>query len=362
MNSVKIAAYAATSAIVLVLLWFVLIQPVFFPKFKLIPEIDDLFYTENTTYCLNIPVPDIEIRRITIDGEEKFLGSSSQDLEKGSQVRFCFEELKSGSSSHSVRFFGKLWKENYETKLLIVSYPMKYWKNLDNLEMVKVPGGCYKMGCGKWAGKCEQNDKPVKKVCLPPFEIGKYEVTQEQWEIIMGYNPSEFKNGKQFPVENVSWNDIQEFIRRLNILTGKNYCLPTEAQWEYAARSRGKPEKYAGFSEDGKLDQYANFCDKNCLYSWAKSGNYDDGFANTSPVGNYKPNGLGIYDMTGNVWEWCQDLYYGNHEGPFDGIHRVTRGGGWFNSVEGCRAVFRTSSKPGHRNFAKGFRLVFKTP
>lgn len=121
----------------------------------------------------------------------------------------------------------------------------------------------------------------------------------------MGSNPSKFKNcGEDCPVEQVSWNDVQKFIRKLNRKTGKNYRLPTEAEWEFAARERGRRVRYAGgFSNESALQRYANLCDVNCEYSW-KSKDQDDGFKNTAPVKSYKPNSLGLYDMTGNVGEW----------------------------------------------------------
>jgi len=218
------------------------------------------------------------------------------------------------------------------------------------LEMVFVKGGCYQMG--DTFGDGYDNEKPVHEVCLDDFYMGKYEVTQGQWKQIMGNNPSYFKDcGDNCPVEGVSWNDIQEFIQKLNNKTGKNYKLPTEAEWEYAARSGGKNEKYSGGNDVDSVAWY----NKN-------SGN------KTHPVGQKKPNGLGIYDMSGNVWEWVSDWYDGdyyknspknNPTGPNSGTFRVLRGGSWRGyDTRFLVPADRGSSYPGSRSSDLGFRLV----
>ena len=180
--------------------------------------------------------------------------------------------------------------------------------------------------------------------------MGRTEVTQGQWEKIMGSNPSHFKKGTNYPVEQVSWNDIQEFILKLSNQSGKSYRLPTEAEWEYAARSGGKEEKYAGGSN---LDAVA----------W-----YDGNSGNsTHPVAQKRPNGLGIYDMSGNVWEWCQDWYgekyYGNSPhsnptGPLSGSDRVYRGGGCGLDSGGVRSAFRYWGDSDGLDHYHGFRLA----
>ncbi len=167
------------------------------------------------------------------------------------------------------------------------------------------------------------------------FYIGKYEVTQAQWQAIMGSNPSNFKGGNN-PVEKVSWNDVQEFIKRLNAATGRNYALPTEAQWEYAARE-GKNSSYE-YSGSNNINSVA----------W-----YDGNSGSTThPVGQKSPNALGIYDMTGNVWEWCQDCYDSSCS------YRVYRGGGWGYDARYCRVASRFNNPPSHSNYFIGFRLV----
>ncbi len=224
------------------------------------------------------------------------------------------------------------------------------------IEFVLVKGGCFQMG--DTFGDGQADEKPVHSVCVDDFYMGKYEITQGQWQSVMGNNPSYFKNcGEKCPVEQVNWNDIQEFINKLNAKTGKKYRLPTEAEWEYAARSGGKKEKYAGTSSDAELGKYA-------WYSGNSGGS-------THLSGQKQPNGLGLYDMTGNVWEWCQDsygeTYYSqsprkNPAGPPSGIRRVLRGGAWIFEPAGIRAAIRYGLTPASRSDLYGFRLSLPVP
>lgn len=193
------------------------------------------------------------------------------------------------------------------------------------------------------------NDKPVHTVCLNHFFIGKYEVTQRQWRKVIGGNPSRFKSGDDYPVESVSWNDAQKFIRKLSALNKNKYQfrLPTEAEWEYACRSGGKPETYSG---GGRIDRVAWYSEN--------SGR------RTHRVGTKAPNGLGLYDMSGNVWEWCQD-WYGHYpsghvtdpKGPSSGSGRVVRGGSWRYYAGICRSANRFSYSPGGSSLSFGLRL-----
>jgi formylglycine-generating enzyme required for sulfatase activity len=214
------------------------------------------------------------------------------------------------------------------------------------IEMVYVKGGTFQMG----SNDGDSDEKPVHTVTVSDFYIGKYEVTQKQWREIMGNNPSNFKNCDNCPVEMVSWNDVQEFIKKLNQKTGKNYRLPTEAEWEYAARggSQSRGYKYAGSNNIGEV-------------AW-----YDDNSSSkTHAVGGKKPNELGIYDMSGNVYEWCSD-WYGNYsagsqrnpQGPTSGTIRVLRGGGWGSGAGVCRVSGRFLNAPGGRDRNSGFRLA----
>ena len=217
--------------------------------------------------------------------------------------------------------------------------------------MVYVSGGTFTMGATSEQGSdAWDNEKPAHSVTLSGYYIGKYEVTQKLWKAVMGSNPSNFK-GDNLPVENVSWNDVQEFLRKLNAMTGKRYRLPTEAEWEFAARggnsSRGY--KYSGSNSLGSV-------------AWCK----DNSGSRTHAVGTKSPNELGIYDMSGNVREWCQDWYrdsyYGssprnNPRGPNSGSNRVFRGGGWFHNARICRVSLRNYSPPDYRSDL-GFRLA----
>ena len=219
-------------------------------------------------------------------------------------------------------------------------------------EMVYVEGGTFTMGATSEQGSDAWDDeKPAHSVTLSGYYIGKYEVTQKLWKAVMGNNPSYFK-GDNLPVERVSWNDVQEFIRELNQLTGKSYRLPTEAEWEYAARggSNSRGYKYSGSDNVGSVAWY-----------------YENSGSTTHPVGSKSPNELGIYDMSGNVSEWCQDRwarnYYSsspqrNPQGPASGSNRVCRGGGWGYFARFCRVSSRDYYSPGDGYSFLGFRLV----
>ncbi|MDR2125724.1 MAG: formylglycine-generating enzyme family protein [Prevotellaceae bacterium] len=222
-----------------------------------------------------------------------------------------------------------------------------------NIEMVFVQGGTFTMGCTtEQGGDCKSNEKPAHEVTLSDYYIGKYEVTQAQWKEVMGDNPSEFSGCNNCPVEYVSWNEVQKFIHKLNANTDKNYRLPTEAEWEYAARggNRSGNYKYSGSNNVGTVAWFGNNSERK-----------------THPVGQKKANELGIYDMSGNVREWCSDWYRGdyyvkspptNPAGDSSGSHRVDRGGGWRYNAGSVRVSNRNSDDPdSHDNFL-GFRLA----
>ena len=218
-------------------------------------------------------------------------------------------------------------------------------------DMVRVAGGTFTMGATPEQGS-DVNivEKPAHEVTLRDYYISKYEVTQELWQVVMGYNPSEFKNSPQNPVENVSWDDCQEFIAKLNELTGKRFRLPTEAEWEFAARGGDKSRgyKYSG----------SDFQDHVAWY-------YVNSDKMTHPVGQNSPNELGLYDMSGNVWEWCQDWYgryssgsQTNPSGPSLGSDRVSRGGSWRYSARYCRVSNRSKEKRSFTDNNLGLRLA----
>lgn len=200
--------------------------------------------------------------------------------------------------------------------------------------MVKVDGGTFQMGATSEQGSdIAENELPVHKVTLSDYYIGETEVTQELWLAVMGSNPSYFSGLNTLPVENVSWEDCKTFTTKLYQLTGKWFRLPTEAEWEYAARggNKSKGYKYCGSNDINTVAWYSH-----------NSG------SKTHNVGTKSPNELGIYDMSGNVWEKCQDWwdYYSgsaqtNPTGPSYGHSRVRRGGGWGNGDWGCRVPNR---------------------
>ena len=260
------------------------------------------------------------------------------------------------------------------------------FNGLPNDEMVFVKGGTFMMGATEEQGTEDpwDDEYPTHQVTLSDFYIGKYEVTQQLWEYVMKYsgtcadgssmsayasdvwlgsNPSSsYGEGDYYPACYVSWEDIVNiFIPRLNKITGKTFRLPTEAEWEYAARggNKSKGYKYSGSNTIGEVAWY----DVNAYDLDSSSSNYG-----THPVGTKAPNELGIYDMCGNVWEWCSDWYGSgyyssspstNPTGPISGSRRVLRGGSWNYYAQFCRVSYRYGSYPGNRyNSDVGFRLV----
>ena len=207
------------------------------------------------------------------------------------------------------------------------------------------------MGATAEMKKPEDWEKPTHRVTLTnDYYIGKYEVTQALWQAVMGSNPSYLKGNNNLPVERVSWDDCQDFLSKLNRITGKTFRLPTEAEWEYAARGGNKSRGYQ-YSGSNNLSDVA----------W-----YDDNSGNKShAVGTKQPNELGIYDMSGNVCEWCQDRFgkYNsssqvNPTGANSGSGRVIRGGSWFGWVSGCRSSYRNIHEPDISDSVLGLRLV----
>ena len=209
--------------------------------------------------------------------------------------------------------------------------------------MIKVQGGTYTMGASDNDLDARVIEKPAHKETVSDFMIGETPVTQELWQAVMGSNPSSFKGDMQRPVELVSWFDCQEFIRKLNQLTGQNFRLPSEVEWEYAARggNRSKGYKYAGSNDVDAVAWYGG-----------NSGN------TTHPVKTKQPNELGIYDMSGNVWEWCQDKWCDNYNSPRNSGNRVLRGGSWSGSARRVRVSYRLIYTPGDGYFNYGLRLA----
>jgi uncharacterized repeat protein (TIGR02543 family) len=220
-----------------------------------------------------------------------------------------------------------------------------------DIDMVLVSGGTFTMGCTSEQGSdCWDDERPSHQVTLTNnYYIGKYPVTQAQWVAVMGSNPSHFTGDLTRPVERVSWTDVQSFIQELNRLSGRTYRLPTEAEWEFAARggTSSLGYKYSGGNNIGDV-------------AWNSGSG-----STTRPVGTKLPNELGIYDMSGNVWEWVGDWYDSytsssktNPTGPTSGSRRVIRGGGWAYGAGSCRVSQRRNFTPDYRDDGIGFRLV----
>lgn len=243
----------------------------------------------------------------------------------------------------------------------------RLWTNSIGMKFVRIEKGSFMMGSPNSDKDAEDDEKPQHRVNITKdFYMGQYEVTQAQWEVVMGSNPSSFK-GPDRPVESVSWEDVQVFIQKLNAKEGTNtYRLPTEAEWEYAARA-GSRSKYSFGDDAAQLCQYGNLADASTDFSWKASCN--DGVGKeTSVVGRYRPNTWGLYDVHGNVWEWVQDRYnpdyYKNSPSsdPSNLINnsstvRVLRGGSWFVKPQPLRSANRSGNYPSGRISDSGFRL-----
>jgi formylglycine-generating enzyme len=218
------------------------------------------------------------------------------------------------------------------------------------IALVAVKGGCFHMGDLFATGGLDEG--PAHEVCVRGFSIGKFPVTQQQWTQVMGSNPSQRQGAADLPVEHVSWDETQAFVKLLRQKTGRRWRLPTEAEWEYAAVG-GKKQKYPGTSSDTEIEEYA----------WLES---NSGLS-THPVGTRKPNDLGIYDMAGNVWQWVQDRYDRDYyrqsprqdpKGDPFGVNRILKGGSAYRSANFLRASYRDYQDPGNRGNCVGFRLA----
>jgi formylglycine-generating enzyme required for sulfatase activity len=243
-----------------------------------------------------------------------------------------------------------------EKKVNVTPLTGKIYKNSIGMEFIEIPAGEFLMGCSNSDTECDENrERPQHYVMITnSFYIGKYEVTQGEWKKVMGNNPSDFVNcGEDCPVENISWNNAQKFIGELCKREEQSPCkyrLPTEAEWEYSARAGGSAgSKY--FWGDSINDEYL----------W-----YDENSGKTThPVGKKKPNAWGLYDMTGNVWEWVGDwfgpyrIYPSNDpKGIYIGESRVFRGGSWYNNAKNTRVSYRGIHAPDYGDHGNGFRLV----
>ena len=273
-------------------------------------------------------------------------------FEKGEQEAQRKIELLCGGCSESICKEARAWLREQKNKNRNNNSYNEQTFTVKGVEfkMIKVEGGTFSMGATSEQTSYYDDEEPVHSVTLSDYYMGETEVTQELWVAVMGSNPSEFTGDNQRPVEYVSWDDCQEFIEKLNSLTGKQFRLPTEAEWEYAARG-GKYSRGYKYSGSNNADEVAWY-----------NGNSG---SKTRPVKTKKANELGLYDMSGNVYEWCND-WYGHYQsysqtnptGPSEGERRVLRGGSWDINDSCVRVSFRSINTPDYRSINRGLRLA----
>ena len=282
-------------------------------------------------------------------------------VERGEEYALRQIELLCGSCDSSICSEARAWLREQKNKSRNNNNNSSFNEQtftVDSVEfkMIKVEGGTFSMGATSGQTNYDNDEKPVHSVTLSDYYMGETEVTQELWVAVMGSNPSWFQGDNQRPVESVSWNDCQEFIKELNRLTRKKFRLPTEAEWEYAARGGKYSKDYVyKYSGSNNADEVAWYDDN--------SGRTNSG--RTYPVKTKKANKLGLYDMSGNVWEWCNDRYgdyqsnsQTNPTGPSEGKYCVIRGGGWNYFDRYVRVSYRDNGTPGSRTFNGGLRLA----
>lgn len=238
------------------------------------------------------------------------------------------------------------------------------------LDMVLIPGGVFAIGSPETEKHRHKNEGPQHLVTLPTFFMGKYPVTQAQWQVVMKNNPSSVK-GANLPVENVSWNEATIFCEKLSQITGKNYRLPWEVEWEYACRAGTTTPFYFGETITTDLANYNG----NYTYGDGPKGLYR---GKTTEVGTFPPNAFGLYDMHGNIWEWCQDIWQDSYDNSYhnydaastdestekrqEKIRNVLRGGSWFDYPVNCRSAYRCQGNPARKYEFFGFRVVCLLP
>lgn len=288
-------------------------------------------------------------------------------MSAGISLAIVGEKLLTGCSKKTLQTF------NFETitvdtggniinrRKLNAKYFIENLGNGITLEMVQIPSGTFTMGASSSEARTDSSESPQHPVSISSFFMGKYEVTQEQYEVIMGSNPSGYK-GINLPVEDVTWDMAVEFCKKLSQKTGHAYRLPSEAEWEYACRAGTVTPFYFGETITTDLANYYGHANP---YAFAPKGEYR---GETTKVDQFPPNAFGLYDMHGNVWEWCQDIWHDNYEGaPTDGSAwvsddnkavRVLRGGCWFRNPEQCRSANRSNTYHDSGPSASSFRLV----
>ena len=349
-----------------------------------INDVDSVIFNKEYKYLVSSTVVPANAGLVTINGKEEALYVTVGDTVEFLAIESSAYQFKNWSVGGDVVSVSRDYNTPVSADLNIVATFEKRTTPIPNIidpigsltndELVYVEGGSYTMGATDEQGwDANFDEKPTRKVNLSSFYMGKYEVTQQLWEYVMSYSgyaadgtimsaystdawldkkpSSTFGAGDYFPTYYVSYDDIVNiFLPRLNKITGDNYRLPTEAEWEYAARggSNSQAYKYSGSNTVGDVAWYS-----------------ENSNSKSRQVGTKQPNELGIYDMSGNVWEWCSDWYANytsseetNPTGMETGSYRVFRGGYWGLSARDCRVSVRSSANPTNRNNSVGFRLA----
>jgi formylglycine-generating enzyme required for sulfatase activity len=263
------------------------------------------------------------------------------------------------SKDKEIKWRGEKAMTALTNKVFLEKAPREFTNSI-GMKLVLIPAGEFMMGSPETEKDRSPYESPQHKIKITkPFYMGTTEVTQAQWKALMGNNPSGF-HGDDLPVENVTWNDCQEFLEKLSAKEWKTYRLPSEAEWEYGCRAGTTTPFNTG--EAISTDQ-ANY-DGNYTYGNGEKG---ENRQKTTPAGSFKPNAWGVYDMHGNLWEWCQDWYEEDYyksspsvdpTGPAQGADRVLRGGGWISSPMGCRSAYRERRVQNYHHRFIGFRVV----
>jgi len=322
--------------------------PVLLPNAPKQPHLPILL--KNMTY--------VDFRRQETDPFESLLWGIRGQRSPITEQWFSFEVV-TVENVESSGFLGLQKKVTLDRRSAQAQYFRENLGNGVTLDMVAIPGGTFLMGSPNSEAEREDDESPQNSVTIAPFYMGKFAVTQAQYQAIMGNNPSRFQ-GENRPVEQVSWDDAIAFCQKLSERTGNLYRLPSEAEWEYACRAGTTTPFYFGETITPDL---VNF-DGNYTYGSAPKGIYRE---QTIDVGSFPPNGFGLYDMHGNVWEWCEDHWHSNYEGaPTNGSAWTTggdstrslRGGSWYDNPWYCRSACRNFDRPVVRLIDLGFRVV----
>lgn len=330
---------------------------------KLLAEFVDASYYRYLSYNLILELADIE------DGAETYMKTLSLPLPCDLEPVVCaaYAPLKGlAPGSREAQYLQMEWVKK-------LRLPLEVETRKTGIKLRLIPPGNFVMGSPLAETEREADEKPHMVILTKAFYCGKFEITQGQWKCVMGDNPSNFtQKGDNAPVEQVSWDECRKFLDELCTLEGVpsgTYRLLTEAQWEYACRA-GTAARFCFGNNYSDLYKYGNYCDCSCSadYAW-RDEKHNDGMDGTAPVGSFRPNAWGLYDMHGNVWEWCNDSYdedYGgiatDPSGSLSGFGRADRGGSWNFTPGYCRSAYRYVHWHSYRCYDLGFRIMRVIP